>query len=72
MARLIVGLPDSPRVALKFPLFDATGALVSPDGQRLLVSRRHGMRLTSSLGQDGRNLGVQVHSTCGSLVVLQS
>jgi len=68
MARLIVGLPDSPRVALKFPLFDATGALLSPDGQRLLVSRRHGMRLTSSLGQDGRNLGVQVHSTCGNLV----
>jgi hypothetical protein len=55
-ARLIVGTPNSPRLVLKFPLLNATQALLSPDGTKLLLDPGNRFWIASSSGGNGRVL----------------
>jgi len=63
-ARMIVGTPKSPRRVLKFPLLNATTALVSPDGTMLLLNPGNRFWIASSSGHAGRLLALGIRGSC--------
>jgi hypothetical protein len=64
MARMIVGTPKSPRLVLRFPLLNATAALVSPDGSRLVLNPGNRFWIASTSGHAERLLGLGIRGSC--------
>lgn len=70
LARMIVGVPKSPRLELKYPLLNATQALVSPDGRTLLLDPDNQFWLAPAAGMpvpsggSGREINPNIPRGC--------